>query len=270
MQFLKNKKMRWMAKFIARLLKFPLFNRSSSAKSFAFSLPAHVAIIMDGNGRWARRRGLPRVAGHRAGAEALRRSVKACAELGIKYLTVYAFSTENWRRPKEEVGFLMQLLSQAIDGEIDELDRRNVRVRFLGRIEELSQELQDKIARAMEKTTKNSGLNLSIMLNYGGRAEILDAVNGLLKQKKGGVVTEEEISNALYTHALPDPDLLIRTASEMRVSNFLLWQIAYAELYVTKTLWPDFGKQHLIDAVKEYGRRVRKFGKTEEQVAGEL
>jgi undecaprenyl diphosphate synthase len=244
---------------------FPFFSPEKSA-SLEAKKPAHIAIIMDGNGRWAQRRGLPRVAGHRAGAEALRHCVQACLEFGIKYLTVYAFSTENWLRPREEVSFLMDLLSQSIDREAGNLHKNNVRLRFLGRIRELSADLQGTIAAAEEKTRNNEGLNLTIMLNYGGRAEIVDAVNGLIEKNAGKKITEEEISSALYTCDLPDPDLLVRTASELRVSNFMLWQIAYAEIYVTKTLWPDFRKEHLAAAIKEYGQRVRKFGKTKEQI----
>ena len=229
--------------------------------------PQHIAIIMDGNGRWAQRRGLPRIAGHRAGAESLRACVKACAELKVGYLTVYAFSTENWRRPKEEVDFLMQLLAQTIDHEIDDLNKNQVRLRFLGRINELNLELQKKIAGAMEKTKGNRGLNLNVMFNYGGRAEIVDAVNTALEKGKTKI-TEADIAASLYTRELPDPELLIRTANEMRISNFLLWQIAYAELHVTKMLWPDFRKEHLVLAIKDYNNRIRKFGKTKEQVVG--
>ena len=230
-------------------------------------VPAHIAIIMDGNGRWAQKKGLPRIAGHKVGAESLRSCVKACAEFGVKYLTVYAFSTENWRRPKEEVEFLMQLLSQSIDNEFEELNRNQVRLKFLGRTKELSEELQKKIAQVMEKTKENKGLTLSVMLNYGGRAELVDAVNVLREKKAGTAITEEDISLNLYTKEIPDPDLLVRTASEMRVSNFLLWQIAYAELYVTATLWPDFRRDNLLLAIKDFGKRVRKFGKTKEQVS---
>lgn len=245
---------------------FPLKTTPSSV-DLGGRAPQHIAVIMDGNGRWAQKRGLPRIAGHRAGAESLRSCVKACAEFGVGYLTVYAFSTENWRRPKEEVDFLMQLLSQTIDREIDELNKNQVRLRFLGRIKKLNPELQKKIAGAMEKTKGNRGLNLSVMLNYGGRAEIVDAVNAAVK-RGGQKITEEDISAALYTHELPDPELLVRTAYEMRVSNFLLWQIAYAELHVTKTLWPDFRREHLAEAIRDYNGRVRKFGKTKEQVVG--
>lgn len=227
--------------------------------------PQHIAVIMDGNGRWAKERGLPRIAGHREGAESLREILKACAEFGVKYLTVYAFSTENWRRPRDEVDFLMNLFSETIDREIDELMANRVKLIFLGRISKFSPKLQKKMKEAMEKTKKNDRITLNVMVNYGGRAELVDAVNAIINEGLGAI-EEETISQRLYTKGIPDPDLLIRTASEMRVSNFLLWQIAYAEIYVTPVLWPDFRREQLKEAIEDYKKRVRKFGKTEEQI----
>jgi undecaprenyl diphosphate synthase len=231
------------------------------------NIPQHIAIIMDGNGRWAEQRGLPRVAGHREGAASLRAVLKACGELGVKYLTVYAFSTENWSRPQEEVDFLMNLFSQTIDREIDELIKNGVRLNFLGRLGKFSENLRKKMYEAMEKTKGNDRITLNVMVNYGGRAEIVDAFNQMLKEGRKEV-DEETLKQYLYTKDIPDPDLLIRTANEMRVSNFLLWQIAYSELYVTPVLWPDFRKEQLLAAIEDYQKRVRKFGKTAEQVKG--
>jgi len=227
------------------------------------NIPQHIAVIMDGNGRWAKQKGLPRIAGHKEGAESVRAVLKACAEFGVKHLTVYAFSTENWQRPREEVDFLMGLFSQTIDREIDELMKNKVRLRFLGRLEKFSEALRKKMEAAMEKTRENDRITLNVMVNYGGRAEIVDAVNGIIKeyQGKSGGITEDEFSKYLYTSGVPDPDLLIRTASEMRVSNFLLWQIAYSEIYVTATLWPDFRREQLMEAIGAYQRRERRFGK---------
>ncbi|MCX5750479.1 MAG: isoprenyl transferase [Candidatus Saganbacteria bacterium] len=239
-----------------------IFKKKTTLAQFSReNIPIHVAIIMDGNGRWAKGRGLPRIAGHKVGAESVRSAVKTCAELGIKYLTLYAFSTENWKRPKEEVSFLMGLLTEYISSEIPELRQNKVRIRFLGRIQELPIELQEKIRFAESETKNNTRLNVQVMLNYGGRAEIVDALNAINnEQSPNDTINEELIGKKLYTAGIPDPDLLIRTANEMRVSNFLLWQIAYAEFYVTKTLWPDFRREHLVNAVQEYQKRKRKFG----------
>lgn len=224
-------------------------------------IPKHIAIIMDGNGRWAKQRGLPRIEGHRRGASSLKEAVKTCAEIGVKYLTVYAFSTENWRRPKEEVGFLMGLLSATIEREIDHLHKNRVRLRFLGRLNMLPQNLQQKIRKAEAKTSNNTALNLNIMLSYGGRAELIDALRSIMKSNiKIEKIDEKLISKHLYTAGMPDPDLLIRTAGEMRVSNFMLWQIAYTELWVTEILWPDFKKDHLLAAIAGYNKRIRKYG----------
>lgn len=191
--------------------------------------------------------------------------LKACAEFGVKYLTVYAFSTENWRRPKEEVDFLMNLFSETIDREIDELTANQVKVNFLGRISQFSSLLQEKMEKTMEKTKNNKRITLNVMVNYGGRAEIVDAVQAIIDEERK-TIDETGFGKFLYTKNIPDPDLLIRTASEMRVSNFLLWQIAYAEIHVTPVLWPDFRKEELKEAIEDYQRRVRKFGKTEEQI----
>jgi undecaprenyl diphosphate synthase len=216
---------------------------------------------MDGNGRWAKKRGLPRVEGHRRGAASLKEAVKSCVEFGVEYLTVYAFSTENWKRPKEEIGFLMDLLLLTIEREIGELHKNGVKLRFLGRIEMLPEKLQKKIAAAEEKTKNGGKLNLNIMLSYGGRAEIVDSIKSIVNnQIKSDRINEGSVSDHLYTAGMPDPDLLIRTAGEMRVSNFMLWQIAYSEIWVTDVLWPDFRKKHLLKAINDYSGRIRKFG----------
>jgi undecaprenyl diphosphate synthase len=226
------------------------------------NIPQHIAIIMDGNGRWAKKRFLPRIAGHKEGAESVRAVLKAGAEFGVKYLTVYAFSTENWGRPQDEVDFLMRLFSQTIDREIDELMKNQVRLKYLGRLEKLSDELQKKMAAAMEQTKDNNRITLNVMVNYGSRAELVDAFKKMMAaQITGEQIDEKLVGKYLYTADLPDPDLLIRTASEMRVSNFMLWQIAYAEIYVTPTLWPDFRKEQLKEAIEAYQKRERRFGK---------
>jgi len=225
------------------------------------NVPKHIAVIMDGNGRWAEKRKLPRVAGHRMGAESVRSVVKACVEFGVKYLTVYAFSTENWKRPTEEIQFLMGLLSDTINKEIDELDANGVRIRFLGHLNDVPPEVREKIRFSEERTKNNKKLNVQIMLSYGGRAELVDAFKAMNnEQLNNDKINEDTISNHLYTKGIPDPDLLIRTAGEMRISNFLLWQIAYAELYVTLTMWPDFRREHLQKAIRAYQKRKRKFG----------
>lgn len=222
-------------------------------------IPRHIAIIMDGNGRWARKRGLPRIFGHRAGVKAVRRTIKACIDLGVEYLTLYTFSHENWARPREEVEGLMFLLKEVIRKEIKELMDYNVKVRFIGRISQLPDYVQEEVNFAIEKTRNNTGLNLIIALNYGGRAEIVDAVRRIIKE---GVkdVDEDKFRHYLYAPDIPDPDLVIRTSGEMRISNFLLWEIAYSELWITKVLWPDFRKKHLMEAIESYNRRERRFG----------
>ncbi len=229
----------------------------------ASALPRHIAIIMDGNGRWAQQRNKVRLAGHRAGVQATRRIVKACAKMGISHLTLYAFSLDNWKRPAEEVGFLMGLLRQYVRRELSYMKRNNVRLRVIGRWRELPQEVVSDVARAMEETRENNGLEVVVALNYTGRAEIVDAVREILAQKRDDdelAVSEEDITRRLYAPDLPDPDLLIRTSGEERVSNFLLWQIAYTEFLVTDTLWPDFDTLHLLEAIRDYQQRERRYG----------
>ncbi len=232
-------------------------------------LPRHVAIIMDGNGRWAQRRHLPRVAGHRAGVNSARMAIETCARLKLEALTLYAFSVENWRRPRTEIDFLMQLLREYLRKELPAIHRNNIRFRAIGRAEELPLAVQNDIREAMELTAHNTGMLLAVALNYGGRAEILDAVNALLKERNGGhaPVKESELAHHLYTSGIPDPDLLVRTSGEMRVSNFLLWQIAYSEIYVTETLWPDFNRARLLEAFIEFQRRERRYGGIREGVS---
>jgi undecaprenyl diphosphate synthase len=230
------------------------------------NIPRHVAIIMDGNGRWAQQRRLPRIEGHRAGADSVREIVRACGELGIEYLTLYAFSIENWNRPKAEVTALMHLLEFYLKQEIPELNKNNVRLAAIGRIHELPQTAQNQLQKSIEALAKNTGLTLVLALSYGSRAEIVDAVRSICREFKAGRldvadVDEKVISQRLYTRGIPDPDLLIRTSGEMRVSNFLLWQISYAEIYVTETLWPDFRKPALSKAIEDYSRRHRRFGR---------
>jgi len=213
-------------------------------------LPRQVAVIMDGNGRWAQKRHLPRIAGHRSGTQSARTTIETCARLKIEALTLYAFSVENWRRPKTEIDFLMALLRDYLRKEMPLIQKNEIRMRFLGRMNELPAGVQKDVHDAMEKTAGNKGMVLCVALNYGGRAEIVDAMNAILSEGNGrgasNKVTEEQLSRHLYTEGLPDPDLLIRTSGEMRVSNFLLWQIAYAEIFVTETLWPDFNRARLL------------------------
>jgi undecaprenyl diphosphate synthase len=227
-------------------------------------LPRHLAVIMDGNGRWAQRKHLPRVAGHRSGTQTARSTIETCARLGIDALTLYAFSVENWRRPKTETDFLMQLLREYLRQEMPLIQRNNIRMRFLGRSSELPVGVQQDMRGAMEKTSANTGMVLCLALNYGGRAEIVDAVNAILAERNGKPgrheITDGDLSRHLYTSGLPDPDLLIRTSGEMRVSNFLLWQIAYAEIFVTETLWPDFNRARLFEAFLEFQKRDRRYG----------
>ena len=226
-------------------------------------LPRHVAVIMDGNGRWAQRRHLPRIAGHKAGTETARTTIETCARLKIEALTLYAFSVENWRRPKAETDFLMQLLREYLRQEMPLIQKNNIRMKFLGRADDLPEAVQRDTREAERETAKNTGLVLCVALNYGGRAEIVDAVNQILSERKEAAwqpVTEEELAEKMYTAGLPDPDLLIRTSGEMRVSNFLLWQIAYAEIYVTETLWPDFNRARLLEAFVDYQKRERRYG----------
>lgn len=230
-------------------------------------IPVHVAIIMDGNGRWAKARGLPRLAGHRAGVENLRRILRACVEFGIRYLTIYAFSTENWRRPIEEVRGLMNILEEVIDRELEELNENGVQLRHLGRLEGLSPELQEKVLRAIEYTRDNDRLILNIAWNYGGRDEIVHAIREMIADGiSAGEVSEELVSRYLDTCDCPDPDLIIRTSGELRFSNFLIWQGAYAEWYIPPIYWPDFGREELLAALHEYASRERRFGRVLESV----
>lgn len=228
-------------------------------------LPRHIAVIMDGNGRWAKRRLMPRVAGHRAGVEAVRSTVDSCARLGIESLTLYAFSVENWKRPALEVEALMTFLKEYLRREIVELDRNDIRFQTIGRTSELDRSVQEELRLAIGKTAENGGMILNLALNYGGRTEIVDAFRGLLEEslREGRTaedINESDIERHLYTAGQADPDLLIRTSGELRVSNFLLWQIAYAEIYVTDTLWPDFRRADLFTSIIEYQKRDRRYG----------
>ena len=229
-------------------------------------MPAHIAIIMDGNGRWANRRNMPRVAGHRAGIDPVRNTVESCARLGITALTLYAFSVENWKRPRHEVETLWRLLRFYLRRELPELMENNIRLVAIGRLEALPKQVRQELEAVMEATAGNNGLIVNLAINYGGRAELVDAVNALLDQARieGTLdrlqVKEEDIASKLYTAKIPDPDLLIRTSGEMRISNFLLWQIAYSEIYVTETLWPDFKRSDLLQAILDYQKRDRRFG----------
>jgi undecaprenyl diphosphate synthase len=228
-------------------------------------VPKHLAIIMDGNGRWAQRRHLPRIAGHRMGVKAARGVIEACARLRIPVLTLYAFSLENWRRPRAETGFLMSLLREYVNKELPTLQRNNIRLQFIGRSEELPDSVRVVMERSTNLTSPNTGMKLVVALNYGGRAELVDAFAAILNEMQSDGrtkcrVDERIISDHLYTSGLPDPDLLVRTSGEMRVSNFLLWQIAYAEIYVTETLWPDFSRARLLEAICEFQKRERRYG----------
>jgi undecaprenyl diphosphate synthase len=230
------------------------------------NLPSHVAIIMDGNGRWARRRGLPRIAGHRAAMKAVREAVTGCGNLKIDYLTLYTFSVENSKRPRREVNALMRFLRETVKKETRELDKNNVRLQVIGRTEDLPEAVIKELSRASVALENNSGLTLVLALSYAGRVEILDAVKRIAAEVRrgnltGGEITPEVFSSYLYTDGMPDPDLLIRTSGEMRVSNFLLWQIAYSELWITETLWPDFRREHLYRAIMDYQERERRFGR---------
>ncbi len=229
------------------------------------NIPQHVAIIMDGNGRWARQRGLPRVAGHRAGMNKIKEVARAASELDIKIVTLYAFSTENWKRPREEVEYLMKLPQEFLVNELNELIENNVRVRMVGSEERLPQHTRQAVSMASEKTKNNSGLILNFALNYGSRAEILDSLREIARDIQNGKLTPEQIDekqfeSRLFTAGLPDPDLLIRTSGEIRLSNFMLWQLAYSELWFTDVFWPDFTREHFFEAIAEYQRRSRRYG----------
>jgi undecaprenyl diphosphate synthase len=230
--------------------------------------PAHVAMIMDGNGRWAKKRGWPRIAGHRAGTENLRRIIRASVEFGVKYLTIYAFSTENWGRPQDEVEGLFSILADVIDRELDELNKEGVRLLHIGRLDRLPKDLQTKVNHAMEMTRNNDHLYLQMAWNYGGRDEIVWAISRMIEQGvKPEEVTPELVGKYLFTAGIPDPDLVIRTSGEMRSSNFLIWQTAYSEWYATPTLWPDFDREEYLKALLEYSQRERRFGQTSSQVS---
>ena len=229
-------------------------------------LPKHIAIIMDGNGRWATLQGLPRVLGHRAGVETVRRIVEASSEIGIRALTLYAFSSENWDRPSNEIGDLMHLLDEFIELELPTMRKNSIRLRAIGRLHLLPETTLVRLQRAIQETAQHDGLTLTLALSYGGRQEIVDACRRVAAEVKAGAVEPQQIDEStlashLYAPDLPDPDLLIRTSGEQRISNFLLWQISYTELYLTQKLWPDFSKQDLLDAVEEYERRERRFGR---------
>ncbi len=236
--------------------------RGSSAEDLPERIPTHVAIIMDGNGRWARERNLPRLAGHRAGVENLRRVIRAAAEYGIKYLTIYAFSTENWERPRSEVRGLLNILEEVIDKELHELHSNGVQLRHIGRLEGLKPELQEKVLHAIELTRENTGLVLNVAWNYGGRDEIICAIKHMIDD---GVepeqIDEHTVGRYLFTAESPDPDLIIRTSGELRISNFLIWQGAYSEWSFPEVYWPDFGPQELKEALWDYAQRERRFGR---------
>jgi undecaprenyl diphosphate synthase len=228
-------------------------------------VPQHIAIIMDGNGRWAKKRGLPRLAGHRAGTENLRRVIRACVEFNVKYLTIYAFSTENWGRPVDEVEGLMHILEEVIDKELDELHKEGVQLKHIGRLDQLSPILRNKVEKSIEVTKNNDRITVCIAWNYGGRDEIVCAIKKMMIEGvKPEEVTDSLVSQFLFTSGIPDPDLIIRTSGEMRISNFLIWQGSYSEWYVTQTLWPDFNKSELHKALVAFNKRDRRFGNVSE------
>ncbi len=229
-------------------------------------IPEHIAIIMDGNGRWAKQRGFIRTLGHRAGTDSTRRVVRACGKLGVKFLTIYVFSWENWKRPSLEVNALMHLLIEMVHKELDDLNKNNVRLNAIGNLEALPAKTREALEFGMKATAANTGLMLNLAISYSGRTEIINAVRNAARDIASGkigeeTITEESFSSYLYTKGMPDPDLLIRTGGDMRISNFLLWQLAYTELYVTDTLWPDFDLPHLEEAIKAFQKRDRRFGK---------
>ena len=236
-------------------------------------MPRHIAVIMDGNGRWAQKRFLPRAAGHRAGVEAVRASIEGCRRLGVEALTLYAFSVENWKRPKDEVNTLWGLLRRYLRQELDSLISNGVQLRVIGRVDELPQDVQDELGDAIAQTAGNQGLILNVALNYGGRSEIVDAVNAAIASAKAAAgevrLDEDAFEKYLYTAGLPDPDLLIRTSGEVRVSNFLLWQIAYTEIWVTQKFWPDFREIDLLEAILDFQGRERRFGGLSQQSSDE-
>ncbi len=245
--------------------------RLSELKSSG-EIPQHIAIIMDGNGRWARKRGLPRVAGHRRGVETVREMVETCTELGVNYLTLYTFSTENWKRPSSEVSTLMRLIVSSLQNETNELHANNVKLNTIGNIQQLPEVVQDELKQALEKTKNNTALTLNLALSYSGRWELTKAIKSICEEyKKDSIsledIDEKMISDFLDTKDMPDPDLLIRSGGEFRVSNFLLWQIAYSEIFVTDTLWPDFSADNIIEAINDFQSRERRFGLVSEQIS---
>jgi undecaprenyl diphosphate synthase len=254
----------WQPRHLPRAEKFQKLG-TASMSSNTKTVPRHIAIIMDGNGRWAKSRGLPRIKGHEAGAQAVRECVEGCGELKVEYLTLYAFSAENWQRPRTEIIALMRLLEKFLKEKTPELLEKNVRLQAIGRLTDLPRSAQEQLHRTIEQTAGNTGLTLILALSYGGRLEIIDGIKSLLRAIELGHIDRAMIdvamfSKHLYTRYYPDPDLLIRTSGEMRLSNFLLWQTSYTEMYVTPKLWPDFKKQDLFAAVEEFGRRQRRYG----------
>ncbi len=245
-----------------------LFKSSTRTIPTSADVPRHIAMIMDGNGRWAKKRLLPRVAGHQRGVETVREMVKACRKLGVEYLTLFAFSSENWRRPDDEVSFLMQLFVKMLEREVSSLHKNNVRLKIIGDLSRFDEQLRKYIADAEQLTSQNDGLTLTIAANYGGRWDIMQAMQGLWKAhpEMGGNFSEEDLEPHLSMHYAPEPDLFIRTGGEQRISNFLLWQLAYTELYFTETLWPAFDREALEAAIKSYQKRERRFGRTSEQL----
>lgn len=237
-------------------------------------IPVHIAIIMDGNGRWAKKRGLPRVAGHKRGVDTVKDIVKACAQIGVKYLTLYTFSTENWKRPKEEVSTLMRLLLRSLKKEAQELHENDIRLQTIGDINALPEEVQKELQESIKRTAGNKKMTLNLALSYSGRWELVNAVKKIAAMAANGEITENDVSEEnfsqfLTTKDIPDPDLLIRTSGEFRVSNFLLWQIAYTEFFITDVYWPEFDRKHLYEAVKNFQKRERRFGKVSEQLKKE-
>lgn len=235
-------------------------------------IPRHIAIIMDGNGRWAKQKGMPRIAGHQEGVESVRDAVEACGQLGVHYLTLYAFSTENWKRPQEEVSLLMRLLLKALKDETDRLHTNNVRIQAIGEISSLPQEVQDELAEDIEKTKANTGLTLILALSYSGRWDITRAVKQILHDVRSGELKKEDVDESsveryLSTSGIPDPDLLIRTSGEIRISNFLLWQLAYSEIHITPKYWPAFRRVDLYEGIRDYQKRERRFGMVSEQLS---
>ncbi|HRN50029.1 MAG TPA: isoprenyl transferase [Anaerolineales bacterium] len=236
-------------------------HRAEPAAELNGHVPQHIAIIMDGNGRWAKARGLPRLAGHRAGTENLRNIIRACVEFGVKYLTIYAFSTENWGRPQEEVSGLMGIFDEVFERELAELHKQGARLNHIGNLEQVRPSLQEKIRNGMETTKNNDRIVLSVAFNYGGRDEVVQAVRSIVQAGlKPDEITEETLSRYMFTAGIPDPDLVIRTSGEQRTSNFLLWQAAYAEWVFPQTYWPDFGREELLKAITDFGQRERRFG----------